>query len=169
MFWTDQFALCTPRFEKDHTWSMWDFCLPALVVTNKPKWQPRMKKWFVRVCSDITSARESRLKVIPQRAQTSPNPVDPQTKGKAEAEAANKTPSPLFLGPRLASRGFPNWLTRHGRFEVSASWRVGTPENLESRNETRKPKRNDRWVTKRGVGKWWHGWIWCLVVAGCLI
>ena len=86
--------------EVDHTWSMWDFCLPALVVTNKPKWQPRMKKWFVHVCSDITSARKKPFESYPpEGACFSPKNPDPQNKGReSEAEAANKTRPPFFWG-----------------------------------------------------------------------
>ena len=132
--------------------------VPALVVTNKPKWQPRMKKWFVHVCSDITSARKKPFESYPPgSAQTSPKNPDPQTKGRRRRKQPKNRP-PFFLGR----------LSRHGRFEVSASWRVGTPENLESRNETKtKRNRNPVGLRNGGLGKWWRfgSGVWWLLVA----
>ena len=151
MFWTDQFA--PPRFEKDHTWSMWDFCLPALVVTNKPKWQPRMKKWFVHVCSDITSARKKPFESYFPRGRLPLQKTRSTLKQRegVRGGSSQQTSSPLFLGARLASR--------YGRFEVSASWRVPR-RTWSKRNET-------RWFTKRGG---WEMVAWMdLVFGGWLV
>lgn len=90
------------------------------------QWQPRMKKMVCSCLSDITSARESRLKVIPKRALLSK--PRPSNKGR-RGGSSQKINVPLFLGR----------LSRHGRFEVSASWRVPWR------------KRNPFGFTKRGV------------------
>lgn len=58
-----------------------------------------MKKWFVHVCSDITSAWKKPFESYPQEgANLSKKPGRPSNKGRAEAEAANKTRPPFFGG-----------------------------------------------------------------------
>lgn len=139
--------------EVDHTWSMWDFCLPALVVTNSNLSGSLVWKNGVSLCSDITSARKKPFESYPQEGAEPLQTRSTLKQREGGGGSSQKTIVPLFLGPRLASR--------HGRFEVSASWRVGTPENLV---ET---KRNPL-VHETGGGKWRHR-IWCLWLAGCLI